>query len=278
MTQQDGYCVWFTGLSGSGKSTTANALKTELERHGRRVTLLDGDEFRELFDLGFSKEDRDKNILRIAYVAREIVRHDGIAIVAAISPYREMRDYVRRTIGSFIEVYIDTPLDVCEARDAKGLYAKVRRGEILGFTGIDDPYEEPLQPELIIHNDQDSVSLIMKLLTPKSQSAALLIGRWQVPGVHPGHVALFRKALDMEGYVAIGVRDTYSSDDPKNPFTFAQIKDAIDQTLIEYQDQYKVIKLPNITNVIYGRDAGYKVTQIHLESEIEAISATSLRN
>jgi sulfate adenylyltransferase len=149
---RQGVCIWFTGLSGSGKSTTADVLTVLLQERGRQVTVLDGDVVRTHLSkgLGFSKEDRDTNIRRIGFVAAEIVRHGGVTICAAVSPYRGVRDEVRAMIGSdhFVEVFVDTPLDVCEARDTKGMYAKARRGEIKGFTGIDDPYEPPVSPEI----------------------------------------------------------------------------------------------------------------------------------
>src|SRR5207244_5899438 len=140
---RQGICVWFTGLSGAGKSTTAEVLTTLLLEHGRQVTLLDGDVVRTHLSkgLGFSKEDRDANILRIGFVAAEIVRHGGAVVCAAVSPYRATRDRVREMVGAdrFVEVFVDTPLDVCEARDKKGMYAQPRRGAIRTFTGIDDP-------------------------------------------------------------------------------------------------------------------------------------------
>jgi len=151
---RQGACIWFTGLSGAGKSTTAEVLTVLLLEHGRQVTVLDGDVVRTHLSkgLGFSKEDRDVNIRRIGFVAAEIVRHGGLAICAAVSPYRAARNDVRNMIaqGHFVEVFVDTPLDVCETRDVKGMYAKARRGEIQGFTGIDDPYEPPLDPELTL--------------------------------------------------------------------------------------------------------------------------------
>ncbi|MDP7532311.1 MAG: adenylyl-sulfate kinase, partial [SAR202 cluster bacterium] len=165
---RQGACIWFTGLSGSGKTTTAEMLVVQLMEQGRQVTVLDGDVVRTHLSkgLGFSAEDRDTNIRRIGYVASEIVRHGGIVICAAISPYRATRDDVRNMVGSdqFIEVFVDTPLDVCESRDAKGMYAKARRGEITGFTGIDDPYEEPLNPEVTLDtvgNDVEANSAII---------------------------------------------------------------------------------------------------------------------
>jgi len=149
-----GFCIWFTGLSGAGKSTVAEILTSLLLEHGRQVTVLDGDVVRTHLSrgLGFSREDRDTNILRIGFVASEVVRHHGTVICAAISPYRATRNENRALIGDehFIEVFVDTPLDVCEDRDTKGMYAKARRGEIKGFTGIDDPYEAPLDPEIVL--------------------------------------------------------------------------------------------------------------------------------
>jgi len=150
---QQGVCIWFTGLSGSGKSTTAEILTSLLLERGRQVTLLDGDVVRTHLSkgLGFSREDRDTNILRIGFVAGEIARHGGTVICAAISPYRATRNEARKMVGeNFIEVFVDTPIEVCEQRDAKGLYARARRGQITGFTGVDDPYESPVNPEIVL--------------------------------------------------------------------------------------------------------------------------------
>ena len=151
---QQGFCVWFTGLSGAGKSSVADALTVLLLERGRQATVLDGDVVRTQLSkgLGFSREDRDTNILRIGFVASEVVRHHGVAICAAVSPYRATRNECRQLVGpdAFIEVFVDTPLAVCEARDTKGLYAQARRGELKGFTGVDDPYESPQNPELTL--------------------------------------------------------------------------------------------------------------------------------
>ena len=149
-----GFCVWFTGLSGAGKSVTAEALTALLLERGRQVTLLDGDVVRTHLSkgLGFSRADRDTNIHRIGFVAAEIVRHHGATVCAAVSPYRAARDHCRGLVdeGRFIEVFVDTPIEVCEQRDTKGLYAKARRGELAQFTGVNDPYERPLAPEVVI--------------------------------------------------------------------------------------------------------------------------------
>lgn len=169
---RQGACIWFTGLSGSGKSTTADVLTVLLLEHGRQVTLLDGDVVRTHLSkgLGFSSEDRDINIRRIGYVASEIVRHGGVAICAAISPYRATRNEVRSMVGAdqFIEVFVDTPLEVCEERDTKGMYARARLGEIQDFTGIDSPYEAPLRPEVTLdtigHTPEENARRIVQYL------------------------------------------------------------------------------------------------------------------
>ena len=166
---KQGICVWFTGLSGCGKSTIASALIPMLMEHGRQATVLDGDVVRTHLSkgLGFSKDDRDTNILRIGFVAGEIARHNGTVVCAAISPYRATRNEARKMAGDdrFIEIWVNTPLEVCEQRDIKGLYAKARRGEIKGFTGIDDPYEEPLDAEIVL-NTVDT--------TPEENSRAII--------------------------------------------------------------------------------------------------------
>jgi len=149
---KQGFCVWFTGLSASGKSTTAEILTVLLQEFGRQVTLLDGDVVRNHLSrgLGFSKEDRDTNIRRIGFVASEIVKHQGTVVCAAVSPYRATRNDVRNLIGAdrFIEVFVNTPLEECERRDVKGMYRKARLGQLQNFTGIDDPYEPPVTAEL----------------------------------------------------------------------------------------------------------------------------------
>jgi len=148
-----GCCIWLTGLSGAGKSTIADVLASQLQQRGRTVTLLDGDVVRTHLSkaLGFSKDDRDTNIRRIGFVAAEVVRHGGVVICAVVSPYESTRNEARQMVGpgSFVLAYIATPLEECERRDVKGLYARARRGEIKGMTGIDDPYEPPASPDLV---------------------------------------------------------------------------------------------------------------------------------
>ena len=149
-----GFCVWFTGLPSAGKSTIAEILATKLSENGRKVTVLDGDVVRTHLSrgLGFSHEDREINVLRIGFVAAEIVKHEGVVLCAAVSPYRATRDQVRSRFepGKFIEVFVNTPFDVCATRDVKGMYARALSGDLKGFTGVDDPYESPINPDIEI--------------------------------------------------------------------------------------------------------------------------------
>ncbi|MBN2326754.1 MAG: adenylyl-sulfate kinase [Candidatus Omnitrophica bacterium] len=153
-----GFTLWFTGLSGAGKSTISEAIHQEFLKRGIKHEILDGDVVRTNLSkgLGFSKEDRDTNIRRIGFVCHLLTRNGVAAVSAAISPYRSVREDNRRLIGNFVEVFVDAPLSVCEQRDPKGLYKKARAGEIKDFTGIDDPYEPPLNPEVICRTDQET--------------------------------------------------------------------------------------------------------------------------
>src|SRR5215216_1338044 len=162
-----GFTIWFTGLSGAGKSTISEILERELRNYGHKVEVLDGDVVRTHLSkgLGFSKEDRDTNIRRIGWVCEVLTRNDVVAIAAAISPYRSVRDEVRERIGRFVEVFVDVPLETAIQRDVKGLYKQALAGQIRGFTGVDDPYEPPLDPELVVRTDQE----------PPEQSAARIL-------------------------------------------------------------------------------------------------------
>jgi adenylyl-sulfate kinase len=162
-----GFTIWFTGLSGAGKSTIAGLLEQELRSRGRLVEVLDGDVVRTHLSkgLGFSRADRDTNILRIGWVCEVLSRNGVVAIAAAISPYRDARDQVRARIDKFVEVFVDCPIDACIERDVKGLYRKALSGEIKEFTGVSDPYEAPLNPEVTVHTDRE---------TPASSAARII--------------------------------------------------------------------------------------------------------
>ncbi|MGD1871901.1 MAG: adenylyl-sulfate kinase [Mastigocoleus sp.] len=158
--QQSGVTVWFTGLSGAGKTTICRAVEQKLREQGCKIEVLDGDVVRTNLTkgLGFSKEDRDENVRRIGFVGQLLTRNGVIVLVSAISPYQAIRDEVRHKVGNFIEVYVNAPLKVCEERDVKGLYKKARTGEIKNFTGISDPYEPPTNPEVECRTDIEDLS------------------------------------------------------------------------------------------------------------------------
>ena len=158
MTEQRGFTLWFTGLSGSGKTTISELVEHELRERERHVEVLDGDIVRTNLSKGltFSRDDRNINVLRIGFVANLLTRNGVGVIVSAISPYKEARDQVRRRIVDFVEVFVDAPLEVCAERDVKGLYKKAFSGEIQGFTGVSDPYEPPNAPDLVLKTEEES--------------------------------------------------------------------------------------------------------------------------
>lgn len=176
-----GFTVWFTGLPSSGKSTLARKLEDVLLERGVNVEVLDGDEVRENLSKGltFSKEDRDINIRRIGYVCRLLSRNNAVAISAAISPYKAVRDEVRGTIERFVEVYVKAPIELLKERDVKGLYAKAMAGEIKGFTGVDDPYEAPENPEVLVETDKES----------EEESLSKIVRTLELMGYIPGGAA-----------------------------------------------------------------------------------------
>ena len=178
----EGAIVWFTGLSGAGKSTIAREVYNELWARGVKVELLDGDELRKELckDLGFTQEDRDENIRRVGVVASMLARNGVVVLVSVISPYRTGREEARRRFPHFLEVFVNAPLSVCEARDPKGLYRKARKGLIPRFTGIDDPYERPISPEIECKTDEETLiqcthkvlTALMDIRTPVTSSGA----------------------------------------------------------------------------------------------------------
>jgi adenylylsulfate kinase len=197
-----GFTLWFTGLPCSGKSTLAQLVARELERRGRGVEILDGDVVRTHLTkgLGFSKEDRDENIKRIGFVCMLLSKHGAVAVAAAISPYRAIRDGVRATIENFVEVYVNTPLEVCIQRDVKGMYKKALAGEMKNFTGVDDPYEAPLNPELVIETQNEtpevSAGRILRLLEQRG-----LVEPDHAPPYTPEEAEKIRERLEQLGYI-----------------------------------------------------------------------------
>ncbi|GAB5490658.1 MAG: adenylyl-sulfate kinase [Phototrophicaceae bacterium] len=176
MSNHPGFVLWFTGLSGAGKTTIALALLPKLQELGMKVERLDGDVVRETLtrDLGFSKEDRDKNIERVTFVAKLLSRNNVAVLGSFISPYAKTRDYVRNETTNFIEVFVSTPLEVCEERDVKGMYAKARSGEIKNFTGISDPYEAPVNPDIEVPTQNQTVEESVDFLIEELGKRGLL--------------------------------------------------------------------------------------------------------
>ena len=173
---REGFGVWLTGLPASGKTTIARALEKELRRRGLRVEVLDGDEVRRNLspDLGFTKKDRETHARRVAYVAKLLVRNGVAVIVGLISPYRNFRAHARKQIGNFVEVWVRCPLEECMRRDPKGLYERALRGEISDLTGIQDPYEEPLNPEVTVDTSKESVEESVNKIIKKLENLGYL--------------------------------------------------------------------------------------------------------
>ena len=200
--QQKGFTLWFTGLSGAGKTTLARLVETELRTRGQKLEVLDGDIIRTNLSkgLGFSKEDRDTNIRRIGFVCHLLTRNDVVAIVAAISPYREVREEVRNQIGSFVEVFVKCPIEVLAERDVKGLYKKALAGELKNFTGVDDPYEEPLSPEIVIETDSETPDQSARRIIAKLEEMTLIESA-QSEGYSEEDEEEVRRRLEALGYV-----------------------------------------------------------------------------
>lgn len=171
-----GFTIWFTGLSGAGKSTLSTILQQRLGERGRNVEILDGDIVRTHLSKGlsFSKEDRDTNIKRIAFVCSLLTRNGVATISAAIAPYREARAWARKEIGNFVEVYVKCPIEVCRQRDVKGLYKLADEGKLKGFTGVDDPYEEPEHPELVVETDKETPEQSVQRILDKLEELGYL--------------------------------------------------------------------------------------------------------
>ncbi len=219
----NGFVVWLTGLPSAGKSTLAGLLAAALKERGLGAEVLDGDEVRNTLtkDLGFSREDRDENIRRIAWVAGVLARNGTVAIAAAISPYRAARDRARREIGRFVEVHVKCPVETCMERDVKGLYARAVRGEVPHVTGVSDPYEEPLHPEVTVDTDRQTPEESLRTLLTYLERAG-----WLRPGTVAVHlpsyvIAHLRRAWGdgaLESRVAeVLLQNVAVKDDPVGP-------------------------------------------------------------
>ncbi len=200
--EQKGFTLWFTGLSGAGKTTLARLLETELRSRGHKVEVLDGDIIRTNLSkgLGFSKEDRDTNIRRIGFVCDLLSRNGVVAIAAAISPYREVREEVRKQTESFVEVYAECPIEVLSDRDVKGLYKKALAGEIKNFTGVDDPYEPPTSPEVVVHTDRETPEQSAARIIARLEELSL-VARVEPEGYSEEDEEEVRRRLEALGYV-----------------------------------------------------------------------------
>ncbi len=269
-----GKTIWFTGLPCSGKTTLANALNKKIfaER-------LDGDEMRKILSkgLGFTKEDREEHLRRMAYVAG-LLNRNGVNVIAAfITPYenirREIKDIIENMGGEFILVYTKCSLETCMKRDVKGMYKKALKGEIKNFTGVDDPFEEPENPDIIINTEEESVEegvrKILKYLDEHKKTYSVFIGRYQP--LHKGHKKLIEQALERNENVLVAIRDTKLSN--KNPLTVKERMEIIKEV---FGDKVDVVVIPDVNKVYIGRDVGYEV--IKLPKEFEEISATKVRS
>lgn len=282
----NGFCIWLTGLPSSGKTTIAECLKKELSAdYCGDVEVIDGDEIRKHLSkgLGFSKEGRTENIQRVSWVASRLIRHGTIVIVSCVSPYRAMRENACEKIsevGGFTEVFVHTPLSVCEQRDVKGMYKKARAGEIKEFTGVSDPYEEPSSPDVTVHTAKETPSESAKtILTHLSKAGyihrkvprALYVGRWQP--FHNGHFHIIKKKLDAGVPVAIGVRDTVVSE--HNPYDLDNRIRMIRESFPS--EDVIVVPIPDIESINIGRKVGYAIEKYDMPQDIEGISATEIR-
>lgn len=282
-----GCCIWLTGLPSSGKTTIAQKLCDYLENECIKHDFFDGDMLRSMYTktLGFSKEDRIENGKAVSFLTSKIVKHDGVAIVSLISPYIIMREYARKAVeaegGIFIEVFVDAPVEECIKRDVKGLYKKALAGEISNFTGVNDPYEPPTNPDIHLKTDSLSIDQCVNEITLHlaslnvfplfSSPRALFIGRWQP--FHNGHDYIIRQKLDEGIPVLIAVRDTPI--DEGNPFT---VKERLDMIRANYVgEDVQVISIPDIESVNIGRNVGYAVNEYKVPENIAGISATGIR-
>jgi adenylylsulfate kinase len=297
LLKQKSPVIWLTGLSGSGKSTIANELARQLFEMGKLSYILDGDNIRLGLnkDLGFSDDDRKENIRRIAETAKLFSDAGVITITAFISPFINDRELAKEIIGEsdFFEIFVDSSLELCETRDPKGLYKKARTGEIKMFTGIDSPYEKPINPFMVLKTEnttpEDLAKKIIKKITfyflwekinhggeptnNKDKKYAIFIGRFQPP--HLGHFQLIEQKLNEGVPALIMVRDI--EPDEKNPFTTEQTINMVEKYHHSKGHDVKVMSIPDIESVNFGRGVGYEINEFIPPKDLAFISATKIR-
>ena len=262
---------WLTGLPCSGKTTIANEL-------ARRIgaEILDGDDIRRITQNNdFSPEGRKKHMLSVAELAWRFSSYNNV-IVALVSPIRSVREKIKKTYPNLVEIFIYCPLASCKERDVKGMYAKAKRGEIKNFTGVDAPYEEPNKETTFVNTEINTVEECAQTILDKHYDQkvySMFIGRYQP--FHPGHLKLIETVLKEGNNVLIALRNTGIKE--KDPYSIEERKKMIRDKLGKYGNRIKVITIPDIEDVCYGREVGWKIRQIKLDEETEAISGTSIR-
>lgn len=276
MSIEENKVIWLTGLPSAGKTTIANELNKHLDG-----IILDGDEIRNSYiskGLEFLKKDRDTNLFRVAEIAK-IASKKSHVICSFVSPYISTREKIKEIIGEdkFIEVAVNCDIDTCIFRDVKGLYQRALDGLIDNFTGISDPYEYPENPDIVVNTHQTDVEFcvneILEYVKKYEKKYALYIGRWN--GIyHNGHVYIVEQALNDNKNVLMAVRDV--KPDENNPWTAQQTKKMLDHFYLN-EPRVKIIIIPDIDSVNYGRGVGYNINEINVDKKIEGISGTECR-
>lgn len=271
-------CIWLTGLPCSGKTTIAKAL----ERHYRKVQLLDGDVIRGTplaNQVGFSEKDRAEHIKRMGHLAKMFVAKGVMTLCSFVSPSDSIRKEIATYFeaGDFVEIFVKTSVEKCIERDVKGMYAKALKGEIKNFTGIDAPYDEPANPDMTLDTEKltldECVEEILKAYPPREEKACLFIGRWN--GIfHNGHDYIIQKKLDEGKNITMAVRDV--APDESNPWTASEVKEMLEYRFKD-EPRVKIIIIPDLESVEYGRGVGYGVNEIKVDKQIAGISGTKCR-
>ncbi len=261
--------IWLTGLPCSGKTTIAKKLVNILH-----AEILDGDDIRTFMkNSDFSLEGRKRHMLSVAEIAYRFSKYVPV-VVSLVSPIREVREEIKKKYPNVVEVHVDCSIEECEKRDVKGMYALARKGEIKNFTGIDASYEAP-EESIVVNTQEQNVEETVKEILSKAglskDKYCLFIGRWQCLPPHDGHLKLFDVVRKEGKKILIGVRDTEVDD--KNPYSVKERMDAIRRAVPDA----KIIHLPDIEEVCYGRGVGYEIREIRLEDETEKISGTKMR-